>query len=136
MAGETIDLRIAELLAARCVITRQPDRGDRQRLEILGDEPDFAADAGALIELSARQASRRLQFYRVAYGSTTVLAEELVCRAAVDFFAEGKVAWTGASPRCRRAGKSLLAIWFWSRPRPCRAAAESCWIRMVPVESS
>jgi histidine phosphotransferase ChpT len=92
MAGETIDLRIAEFLAARlCHELVSPIGAISNGLEILEDEPDFAGDAGALIGLSARQAARRLQFYRVAYGSTTGLADDLVRRAAVDLFAEGKV---------------------------------------------
>ena len=92
MAGETIDLRVAEFLAARlCHEMVSPIGAIANGLEILEDEPDFAGDAGALIGLSARQASRRLQFYRVAYGSTTSLADDLVRRAAVELFAEGKI---------------------------------------------
>ena len=93
MAGETIDLKIAEFLAARlCHELVSPIGAIGNGLEILEDEPDFAGDAGALIGLSARQASRRLQFYRVAYGATMNLADDLVRRAAVDLFAEGKIA--------------------------------------------
>jgi histidine phosphotransferase ChpT len=93
MAGGMVDLRIAEFLAARlCHELVSPIGAISNGLEILEDEEDFASDAGALIGLSARQASRRLQFYRVAYGSTTGLADDIVRRAAMDMFAEGKVA--------------------------------------------
>jgi histidine phosphotransferase ChpT len=93
MAGVTIDLRVAEFLAARlCHELVSPIGAIANGLEILEDEPDFAGDAGALIGLSAGQASRRLQFYRVAYGSTTGLPDDLVRRVALDLFAEGKVA--------------------------------------------
>jgi len=92
MAGDPLDLRIAELLAARlCHELVSPIGAIANGLEILEDEPDFASDAGALIELSARQASRRLQFYRIAYGSTSALTDDLVRRATIDFFAEGKI---------------------------------------------
>ena len=92
MAGETIDLRIAELLAARlCHELVSPIGAIANGLEILEDEPDFAGDAGALIALSARQASRRLQFYRIAYGSTAALADDLVRRVSLEFFAESKI---------------------------------------------
>ena len=92
MAGESIDLRIAELLAARlCHELVSPIGAIANGLEILEDEPDFSGDAGALIALSARQASRRLQFYRVAYGSTAELPDEIARRAALELFAEGKI---------------------------------------------
>jgi histidine phosphotransferase ChpT len=92
MAGETIDLRIAELLAARlCHELVSPIGAIANGLEILEDEPDFAGDAGALIALSARQASRRLQFYRIAYGSMAALPDDLVRRATIELFAESKV---------------------------------------------
>jgi histidine phosphotransferase ChpT len=92
MARGTMDLRIAEFLAARlCHDLVSPIGAIANGLEILEDEPDLAGDAGALIGLSARQASRRLQFYRVAYGSTTTLPDDLARRAAIDFFADGKI---------------------------------------------
>jgi histidine phosphotransferase ChpT len=100
MAGENIDLRIAELLAARlCHELVSPIGAIANGLEILEDEPDFSGDAGALIALSARQATRRLQFYRVAYGSTTDLSDEVARRAAVELFAEGKIGcdWRAAA---------------------------------------
>jgi histidine phosphotransferase ChpT len=93
MVRETVDLRIAELLTARlCHELVGPIGAIANGLEILGEEPDFAADAGALIGESAAQASRRLQFYRIAYGSTAALPD-LVARTAVnELFAQpGKI---------------------------------------------
>jgi|HubBroStandDraft_1064217.scaffolds.fasta_scaffold00449_5 histidine phosphotransferase ChpT len=92
MADATLDLEIAELLAARlCHELVSPIGAIANGLEILEDEPDLAGDAGALIALSTRQASRRLQFYRVAYGATSIPTDALVRRIASDFFLESKI---------------------------------------------
>ncbi|MEA2754633.1 MAG: histidine phosphotransferase ChpT [Aliidongia sp.] len=90
--AETLDVMIAELLAARlCHELVSPVGAIANGVEILEDEPDFAGDAIALIGLSARNAARRLQFYRVSYGSTSPLADVLFNAAVTDFFSESKI---------------------------------------------
>jgi len=92
MNDTTIDLRIAELLSARlCHELVSPIGAINNGVELLEDDPDFAADAAGLIGQSAVQASRRLQFYRVAYGSTAPLGAEIGRKAAQDLFADGKI---------------------------------------------
>jgi histidine phosphotransferase ChpT len=92
MADGTIDLKLVELLAARlCHELVSPIGAIANGLEILEDEPDFAGDAGELIALSASQASRRLQFYRVAYGSVAPVADALIRRVTNDLFVESKI---------------------------------------------
>jgi histidine phosphotransferase ChpT len=92
MTDEGIDLRITELLAARlCHELVSPIGAINNGVELLQEDPDFAADAAGLIEQSAVQATRRLQFYRIAYGSTAPIAAEQGRKAALDLFAEGKV---------------------------------------------
>jgi histidine phosphotransferase ChpT len=70
--GMMIELRVLELLAARlCHELVSPVGAISNGVELLGEEdPDFMRDAIALIGQSARTASRRLQFYRFAYGTT------------------------------------------------------------------
>ena len=93
MDDGTNDLRIAELLAARlCHELVSPIGAINNGVELLTDDPDFAADAAALIEQSAVQATRRLQFYRIAYGSTASIAADLARKATLDLFADGKIA--------------------------------------------
>ncbi|HVJ51990.1 MAG TPA: histidine phosphotransferase family protein [Aliidongia sp.] len=100
-----IDLRIAELLASRlCHELVSPVGAISNGLEIMEDEPDFASDAGALIADSARQAACRLQFYRVAYGSTATIADAIARDATMELFAQSKI-------RCRWADTALPAGW-------------------------
>ena len=101
MSGAGIDLRIAELLAARlCHELVSPIGAINNGVELLEDDPDFAADAAGLIGQSAIQATRRLQFYRIAYGSTAPISADLGRKAALDLFAGGKIAcdWPEAPP--------------------------------------
>jgi len=92
MNDAPIDLRIAELLAARlCHELVSPTGAINNGVELLEDDPDFSADAIGLIAQSALQATRRLQFYRVAYGSTAPIAAELGRKATLDLFADGKI---------------------------------------------
>jgi histidine phosphotransferase ChpT len=68
--GQSIDLRVLELLAARlCHDLIGPVSAINNGVELLEDEePGFVRDAVGLVGDSARKASRRLQFYRFAYG--------------------------------------------------------------------
>jgi histidine phosphotransferase ChpT len=130
MSGEAINLRIAELLAARlCHELVSPIGAISNGLEILEDEPNFAQDAGALIGLSARQASRRLQFYRIAYGATTALADDLVRCAAEALFADGKIEleWlSGALPEnWQKLACNLLLVAAEALPRGGRVVLEA-----------
>jgi histidine phosphotransferase ChpT len=91
---ETLDVKIAELLSARlCHELVSPAGAIANGVEILEEEPDFADSAVALIGLSARNLARRLQFYRLAYGSTAPLADALFRQATIDFFTESKIAF-------------------------------------------
>ncbi|HLY56413.1 MAG TPA: histidine phosphotransferase family protein [Stellaceae bacterium] len=94
-------LRLAELLAARlCHELVSPVGAIANGVEILDEEPDFARDAGRLIAQSARDARRRLQFYRVAYGSIGEVTTELARSVAAELFADGKVGcnWPDGEP--------------------------------------
>jgi hypothetical protein len=66
-----IELRVLELLCARfCHEMVSPVGAIGNGVELLDeDDPDFVREAIALIGQSARTASRRLQFYRFAYGT-------------------------------------------------------------------
>lgn len=67
----SVDLRIVELLAARlCHELVSPTSAIANGVELLGeDDPEFVRQAVALIGDSSRKAGRRLQFYRLAYGT-------------------------------------------------------------------
>jgi histidine phosphotransferase ChpT len=66
----TAPLRVIELLAARlCHDLISPVAAIANGAELLGeDDPDFAREAVALVDSSAREANARLQFFRFAYG--------------------------------------------------------------------
>ena len=71
-----IDLRVLELVCARfCHEMVSPVGAINNGVELLSeDDPDFVRDAIALIGQSARTASKRLQFYRFAYGTSPTAA--------------------------------------------------------------
>jgi histidine phosphotransferase ChpT len=93
MGDGRIDLRITELLAARlCHELVSPVGAINNGVELLADDPEFAEDAAQLIGQSAAQATKRLQFYRIAYGSTVAIAGDSARKATLDLFAEGKIA--------------------------------------------
>jgi histidine phosphotransferase ChpT len=121
MSDARIDLRIAELLAARlCHELVSPIGAINNGVELLEDDPDFAADASGLIAQSATQATRRLQFYRVAYGSTAPIAVELGRKAAIDLFADGKIVcnWPeGLAPAGIKLACNLLLVAAEALPR-------------------
>ena len=86
-----IDLRVVELLSARlCHDLIGPISAIGNGVELLADEaPDFVRDAVALVGDSARQASRRLQFFRFAYAfSGGELAGPAPHMLAAEFFAQ------------------------------------------------
>ncbi|MGH6980782.1 MAG: histidine phosphotransferase family protein, partial [Stellaceae bacterium] len=67
----TIDMRVMEMLNARlCHELAGPVSAVVNGVELMSEEdPDFVADALRLVGTSARTVSRRLQFYRFAYGT-------------------------------------------------------------------
>jgi len=67
----SLEVRLLELLTARiCHELAGSISAVVNGVELITEEdPDFAADALRLVGSSARTASRRLQFYRFAYGS-------------------------------------------------------------------
>src|SRR5262249_20691057 len=89
-----IDLRVVELLHARlCHDLIGPVSAISNGVELLADEePEFVRDAIALVGDSARKASRRLQFYRFAYGfSGGGLAGLAPHQLAAEFFADSAI---------------------------------------------
>src|SRR5260370_38106308 len=89
-----IDLRVIELLSARlCHDLIGPVAAISNGAELLADEdPEFVRDAIALVGDSARKASKRLQFYRFAYGfSGGGLAGPAPYQLAAEFFQDGAV---------------------------------------------
>jgi len=90
----TIDLRVAELLAARlCHDLISPVSAIANGAELLDEEdPEFVRDAARLVGDSAKKANRRLQFYRFAFGfSGGGLAGLMPWQLAAEFFADGVV---------------------------------------------
>ncbi|HEV8677889.1 MAG TPA: histidine phosphotransferase family protein [Stellaceae bacterium] len=89
-----VDLRVVELLAARlCHDLIGPVSAIGNGAELLGeDDPEFVRDAVALVGDSAKEASRRLQFYRFAYGfSGGALAGPAPHLLAGEFFEGGTI---------------------------------------------
>jgi histidine phosphotransferase ChpT len=113
--AQILDLAIAEVLSARlCHELISPIGAVNNGLELLDDEDGgFARDALSLVVVSARQAARRLQFYRLAYGSTAAPAEEAARAAVMGLFEDGKieVAWptgNGVPEPLRKLACNLL----------------------------
>ncbi|HVM81952.1 MAG TPA: histidine phosphotransferase family protein [Stellaceae bacterium] len=89
-----IDLRVLELLCARfCHEMVSPVGAINNGVELLSeDDPDFVRDAIALIGQSARTASKRLQFYRFAYGTAPTAANATPKDLLLGLLEGGKVA--------------------------------------------
>ncbi len=85
------ELRIGEALAARlCHELVSPVGAIANGVEILTEDAGFAADAAALIGQSASEASRRLQFYRLAYGALSPVGADVARQATLELFKEGR----------------------------------------------
>ena len=85
------DLRIGEALAARlCHELVSPIGAIANGVEILAEDAGFATDAATLIGQSAGEASRRLQFYRIAYGALSSVGVDVARQATVELFKEGR----------------------------------------------
>lgn len=98
------DLQLAELMAARlCHDLVGPIGAVANGVELLGDGSSGAdAEVTGLIALSARQASRRLQWFRVAFGSASGLPTAAMFgetrRLALELFEDTRVALDWAAP--------------------------------------
>lgn len=85
------DLRIGEALTARlCHELVSPVGAIANGVEILTEDAGFAADAATLIGQSAGEASRRLQFYRLAYGALSPVGADVARQATLELFKEGR----------------------------------------------
>jgi histidine phosphotransferase ChpT len=101
MGDVTFRRKLAEVLTARlCHELVNPLGAVSNGVEVLEEDPAFAAEAAKLIATSARQAAIRLQFYRLAYGATVELSAVGVARVVADFFADSKTTclWPDAWP--------------------------------------
>ena len=110
--GGGMDQRVLELLMSRvCHDLISPVGAVVNGVELIEDGgTDMADDAMALVAKSARHASRRLQFFRMAYGAAGAGGDRSLADArqlTMDFLAETKVAldWPDASAgRTEQAG--------------------------------
>jgi len=111
------DLRLCELLAARiCHDLVGPVGAVSNGIELLAqDDMRLDAEVVALIETSARSAGRRLQAYRIAFGSLNALPQAGFMATARDLAAglieDGKVTldWVPFPAETEAAGGKRLA---------------------------
>ena len=108
-----IDLRVLELLVAHlCHDLIGPISAISNGVELLAEEAsDFVSEAAALVGDSALKASRRLQFYRFAYGfSGGGLAGPAAHLLAGEFFLETRIECDyGAAARALPLAQQQLA---------------------------
>lgn len=125
-----IELRVLELLCARfCHEMVSPVGAIGNGVELLDeDDPEFVREAIALIGQSARTASRRLQFYRFAYGTAPTASGVTPRDLLMGFLEGGKVAaeWEPAlsslSSEWQRLACNLAVIAVETLPRGGRIA--------------
>ena len=141
------DLQLAELMAARlCHDLVGPIGAVANGVELLGDGSGGSdPEVTGLIALSARQASRRLQWFRVAFGSASGLPSAAMFgetrRLALDLFEDTRVSldWTAPDAAIeavasREAAKfalnlSLVAL-------ECLPRGGGVQVRIVPHQAS
>jgi histidine phosphotransferase ChpT len=116
------DLELAELMAARlCHDLVGPIGAVSNGVELLGDGGPPDPEVNALIAQSARQASRRLQWFRIAFGTANALpASGLLAetrRLASGLYEEGRVTLDWPAPDAaaeaaasRQAAKIILNL--------------------------
>ena len=104
------DLQLAELMAARlCHDLVGPIGAVANGVELLSDGGAGDAEVTGLIAVSARQATRRLQWFRVAFGSASGLPSSAMFaetrRLAQGLFEEGRVTleWGAPDPTAEAA---------------------------------
>ena len=123
-----IDLRVAKLLCSRlCHDLISPASAVNAGLELMEEQPD-SDDAMDLIIRSAKQVTRRLAFYRSAFGAGGVTTLPEARKLAAGLLADGNVVldWPGdeggpVSPSARRC----FSIWSWWPWTPCPGAVPS-----------
>ena len=139
----TGDLQLAELMAARlCHDLVGPIGAVANGIELLGDaggSPD--PEVTGLIAVSARQATRRLQWFRVAFGSASGLPTSAMFaetrRLAMGLFEEGRVTLDWGAPDAaaeatasRAAAKLALNLSLFALE--CLPRGGSVRVRIVP----
>lgn len=97
------DLELAELMAARlCHDLVGPIGAVANGVELLGEGGGPDPEVTALIAASARQAARRLQWFRIAFGSGNALPANAILaetrRLASGLFEDGRVTLDWPSP--------------------------------------
>lgn len=139
-----IELRVLELLCARfCHEMVSPVGAIGNGVELLDeDDPDFVREAIALIGQSARTASRRLQFYRFAYGTPPTASNVTPRELLLGFLEGGKVTadWEPAvsslSSEWQRLACNLALVAAEALPRGGRIAVRATTGAGVAVEAS
>jgi len=139
-----IELRVLELLCARfCHEMVSPVGAIGNGVELLDeDDPEFVREAIALIGQSARTASRRLQFYRFAYGTSPTASNVTPRELLLGFLEGGKVAadWEPAvsslSSEWQRLACNLAVVAAEALPRGGRIAVRSTGAAGVEIEAS
>ncbi len=109
--GDLFALRMTEFLSAKlCHDLVSAIGAISNGIEILEEEPEFAQDAGRLIGQSARQAARRLQYFRLAYGATAAIPDDRARIACQELFTEGRVSlvWPTDLPAYPVGGLKLV----------------------------
>ncbi len=137
-----IELRVLELLCARfCHEMVSPVGAIGNGVELLDeDDPEFVREAIKLIGQSARTASRRLQFYRFAYGTAPTASNVTPRELLMGFLEGGKVTgdWEPAvsslSSEWQRLACNLAVIAAEALPRGGRIAVRTGMVRGRGVE--
>ena len=137
-----IELRVLELLCARfCHEMVSPVGAIGNGVELLDDDdPEFVREAIALIGQSARTASRRLQFYRFAYGTAPTASNVTPRELLLGLLEGGKVAaeWEPAvsslSSEWQRLACNLALVAAEALPRGGRIAVRSAGAGVPGVE--
>jgi histidine phosphotransferase ChpT len=140
------DLQLAELMAARlCHDLVGPIGAVANGVELLSDGGGGDAEVTGLIAVSARQATRRLQWFRVAFGSASGLPTSAMFaetrRLSQGLFDEGRVTLDWAAPDAateaaatREAAKLALNLSLFAQE--CLPRGGSVQIRIEPTAGS
>lgn len=111
-----IDLRVAQLLCSRvCHDLIGPVGAVSSGIELMGEDGSMAEDAMALIVKSSAQASRRLAFFRTAFGLGGATGPRAVSEArdlATALFDKGRAGldWPAEATRCAEGVVGPLAV--------------------------
>jgi histidine phosphotransferase ChpT len=140
------DLQLAELMAARlCHDLVGPIGAVANGVELLSDGGGGDAEVTGLIAVSARQATRRLQWFRVAFGSASGLPTSAMFaetrRLAQGLFDEGRVTLDWPAPDAatenaatREAAKLALNLGLFALE--CLPRGGSVQVRVEPSAAS